>query len=90
MPSILSVEQITDGFRVTTTSQGVVSLTTADIPNQVKRNLVTAADYENWINNTFLANKVQGFFIKVHVYSIDPMVAEARVSDDPIADGWWQ
>jgi hypothetical protein len=75
MPSILSVEQITDGFRVTTTSQGVVSLTTADIPNQVKRNLVTAADYENWINNTFLVNKVQGFFIPLTMVRVAAVCA---------------
>jgi hypothetical protein len=99
MPLIESIEQITDGFRVTRTNGAVVELTTADIPNNVKRNLHTPADYENWINNTWLPKLLSYtnpdgetewyFYLKVHVISLNPMVADARIADNPIPDGWW-
>lgn len=99
MPMITSIEPIYDGFRVTMTDGRVVELTTSDIPNNVKRNFTTPADYQNWINNTFLPKVLTyvdpdgvtqwEMYIKVHVISINPMVAEACVSDNPIPDNWW-
>lgn len=97
MALIRSVETIYDGFRITKSDGTVLTLTSADLPNPVKKTN-DPVQYEtyinNWIENATKFTDADGlvqhiFYAKVHVYSVNPMNAIACVSDNPIPDVWF-
>lgn len=98
MPAIRSVKPIYDGLQIEKSDGTILQVTYADIPNQVK-NGATPADIDNWINNTFLPNRLTYvdtdgitqwmFYAQVHTYSLNPWNVIAAVSDYPITGEWW-
>lgn len=98
MPLIRSVESINDGFRIVKSDGTIITLTSTDLPKNVQHTN-DPVQYENymntWIDNATKFTDVDSltqhiFYAKVHVYSVNPMVAIAIVSDNPIVvDGWW-
>lgn len=80
-PNALTVLQLKD-------ASGTVSLALSAIPTGT---LVTAADYETWIDNWLATNITAGYQAVCHVITISPLRIQLWVTDAglTIPANWW-
>lgn len=88
MPLVRSIDILADGISVVTTRGGTHTITSADIPANVKAQGISACEAAA---NTFLANRLGplGMFVAVHIEQVAPLVCAALVSNDPVTGSWW-
>jgi hypothetical protein len=93
MPLIVGATMITDpnpllnGFLVSRGRRSSITVLYGDVPASVRSQSI--ANQEAWIS-TFLTNQLDGAFVGVHIFSLNPMSWIYRVSNTALPATWWQ
>jgi len=84
MPSIRSIQKLSDGVTITTSRGDILTLKAADIPAAVRSQ--SPANIQAWINSWVTTKR--GGFATCRVKSVTPLDVDIVVSDSALSPDW--
>jgi hypothetical protein len=79
MPTIKSIAKTADGFVIITSAGNTITLTSANIPGNVKNQPIDSV--QTWVNNFIASN---GYNAQCSINSVTPLDIDLLISDWPI------